>query len=76
MKTCKLRPTTSECRRCMDVEEALDLTIACNKCRYNTKRFEILGYVGGAFSQYALVNSGGIVEKVNINRIYDIREEN
>lgn len=54
----------------------MNITISCNNCRYNTKRFEILGYVGGMFSQYALVNSGGCVEKVNINRIYDIREEN
>lgn len=75
MKTCKLRPTTQECRRCINVEDALNLTIACNRCKYNTKRFEILGYVGGMFSQYALVNSKGCVEKVNIDRIYDIREE-
>lgn len=75
MKTCKLRPTAKECCRCIDSEDALNITISCNNCRYNTKRFELLGYVGGAFSQYALVNSGGIVEKVNINRIYDIREE-
>ena len=54
----------------------MNITIPCNNCRYNTKRFEILGYVGGAFSQYALVNSGGCIEKVNIDRIHDIREEN
>lgn len=76
MKTCKLRPTTKECRRCIDAEDALNITISCNNCRYNTQRFEILGYVGGVFSQYALVNSGGYIEKVNINRIRDIREEN
>jgi hypothetical protein len=59
----------------MDVEEALNLTIACQKCRYNTKRFEIVGFTSGLFADYALVTLGGYVEKVNIDRIYDIRED-
>lgn len=75
MKTCKLRPSAGECRRCMDVEEALNLTVMCQKCRYNTKRYEILDFVKGAFATYALVNMDGRVEAINIDRIHDVREE-
>ena len=75
MKTCKVRPTASDCRKCIDREEVLGVAISCQRCRYNTERYEIVGFVSGVFAKYALVNARGNVEAVNINRIYDIREE-
>ena len=75
MKTCKLRPSASECRRCIDIEETLNCTVMCQRCRYNTKRYEILGFEKGVFAVYALINMDGCVKAVNIDRIHDLRED-
>jgi hypothetical protein len=47
----------------------------CQHCRYNTKRYEILGFEKGIFTVYALINMDGCVKAVNIDRIHDLREE-
>ena len=70
MKTCKVRPSTSECRMCMDT-----CTPNCAHCGYDTIRYELLQIVSGIFNDYAYVQRDGKISKAYLENVYDIREE-
>ena len=75
MKSCKIRPTLGECNMCAEITEYFDQPPDCSKCDYNTKRYELIEVVSGIFNDYAFVSSNGKMQKVLIDRVYDIREE-
>lgn len=73
MKTCKVRPSASECHMCVDINDEMP---KCSQCAYNTVRYELLEIVSGIFNDYAFVQRNGNITKVALSNIYDIREEN
>lgn len=73
MRTCKVRPSSSECRLCADINDEIP---KCIECGYNTLRYELLEIVSGIFNDYAFVQRNGEITKVALGNIYDIREEN
>ena len=75
MRTCKVKPSISECDFCNDVAELYDDIPNCFKCKRNNKRYELLNIVSGILDNYAFVLSDGIIEKVSLSRVCDIKEE-
>ena len=75
MKTCRVKPSASECRMCAVTTEYFDQIPDCSKCGYRNARYELISIVSGIFNDYAFVQSMEKVIKVSLNRVYDIREE-
>ncbi len=47
----------------------------CSKCKLNTDTYELLQIGTGFWSgDYAMVQKGGKITKVSLNRIYDVKE--
>ena len=74
MKTCKVKPSASECRKCADTTDYFDHIPDCSKCGYKNARYELVSIVSGIFNDYAFVQSNGKFIKVSLDRIYDIKE--
>ena len=78
MKVCKVRPSRSQCRMCIDTWETLSGDTSqmpdCKTCVLNTQEYKIVDFANGLFCTYALLECNGRLEKVLINRLCDIRE--
>lgn len=78
MKTCKVKPTAGACRMCVDTWEDLSGDVSqmpdCQTCSYNTDVYEIVDYISSFWGTSALLQKGGKLFKVGIDRIYDIKE--
>lgn len=75
MRTCKVKPSASECRMCMDTADAFDGMPNCKECGYESIRYELVEIVSGLFNDYAFVQKDGKISKAYLDNIYDIREE-
>ena len=75
MRTCKVKPSASECQMCADTADYFDGIPNCSQCGYKTIRYELLEIVSGIFNDYAFVQSNGKISKVVLDRVYDIKEE-
>ena len=75
MRTCKVRPSSSECRMCADTADYFDGIPKCSQCPYKNIRYELLEIVSGIFNDYAFVQRDGKISKAYLDNIYDIREE-
>lgn len=75
MKTCKVKPPIGACSACYDIDFTEDSGPHCLTCIYNTKRYELLDIKPGLLCDYAFVQSDGKIQKVSLDRVYDIREE-
>lgn len=75
MKICKVRPDYSTYSACVATQEMFDVVDDCSKCKLNTDTYELL-QVGTEFwsGDYAMVQKGGKITKVSLNRIYDVKE--
>ena len=76
MKTCKVKPSASECRMCADICDEHDQIPKCDKCGYKALKYELLEIVSGIFNDYAFVQRDGKISKVALDNVYDIKEEN
>lgn len=79
-KICKVRPSHSRCRTCMDTWEMLSGDVNqmpdCNKCFSTTEEYELILIGTGFWSgDYAMVQKNGKIAKVPLSRVYDIREK-
>ena len=78
MKICKVYPTKSQCRMCVDAWELYSDDVSqmpdCKQCVFNTQEYKIVDFVSGLFNTYALLECGGKLEKVLISRLHDIQE--
>lgn len=74
-KTCKIKPTASECCMCADTADYFNGEPNCRNCRYNTTRYELIGIGSGLFNDYAFVQTNGKIQKVALDRVYDVRGE-
>lgn len=52
-----------------------DIVENCSKCELNTREYELL-QIGSSFwsGDYAMVQYDGEIEKIDLDRIYDIKE--
>ena len=75
MKTCKVKPSASECRMCADTADHFDIVPNCSQCSYKDIRYELVSVSSGVFCDYAFVQKHGKISKVYLDDIYDIKEE-
>ena len=75
MKICKVRPDHSTCSACIATQEMFTVIDDCGKCKLNTDTYELLQIGTGFWSgNYAMVQKGGKITKVSLNRVYDVKE--
>lgn len=74
-KTCKIRPSESRCKLCLDTAEGFDEIPDCKLCSYNTNRCEIIQIGSSFWGGYAIILMNGCLEKVSLSRVYDIKEK-
>lgn len=75
MKICKVRPDHSTCSACLATQEMCNVVDDCSKCKLNTDTYELLQIGTGFWSgDYAMVQKGGKITKVSLNRVYNIKE--
>ena len=75
MKICKVRPDHSTCSTCIATQEMFNVVDDCGKCKLNTDTYELLQVGTGFWSgNYAMVQKGGKIMKVSLNRVYDVKE--
>ena len=77
MKICKVKPDHSICSACMATQEMFDVVDDCSKCKLNTDTYELL-QIGTRFwsGDYAMVQKDGVIQKVSLSRVYDVKEQN
>lgn len=74
-RICRVKPSKNTCYACVDMQESCNVVKDCGTCGYHKRIYEIVDFIHGLFaSTYALVLWDGKIEKVPINRLYDIRE--
>ena len=64
MKTCKIKPHGSTCRDCMDIADSFNSIPDCNKCSYQTKRYDLI-QIGSNF---------GVVMPLSVTVVLHIQE--
>lgn len=75
MKICKVRPSYDQCSECLDYQIYCGEVLNCQTCSLNTNTYELLQIGTGFWSgDYAMVQKDGKIEKVALNRIYDVKE--
>lgn len=76
MKTCKIKPEVNTCLSCVDVQVAYNQIENCNQCELTKRQYTLVSVgVGGIFATpYAIVQYNGKLEKVALDRVYNIRE--
>lgn len=77
MKICKVKPDHSICSACMATQEMFDVVDDCSKCKLNTDTYELLQIGTELWSgDYAMVQKDGVIQKVSLSRVYDVKEQN
>ena len=75
MKTCKIKPPVGACIACFDIDyDENEPRVHCSTCSYNTKRYELLEVKSGLINDYAFIQSDGKIQKVSLDRVYDVKE--
>lgn len=74
MLTCKIHPRPWRCRACIDVEDHFGMVPDCSECMETT--YELIS-TGTSFwsGDYAMVVVDGQVERISLDRIYDVKEK-
>ena len=75
MKTCKVRPSVSQCRMCIDTADFFGQVPNCRKCEDEAEEYELYNVVTSFFgNDYAIVLCNKEAKKVPLDLIYDIKE--
>ena len=72
MKVCKIKPDSSACSACYDLAYECGGVPNCKLC--NNDECELLETHHSFWSDYAVIIRKGKLEKVEMSRVYDIRE--
>lgn len=77
MKTCKVKPDKDTCRVCLATQQMFGVVDNCSECELNKMRYEWVGTTYSTLwgSIYALVQSNGVIYKVLLDLVYDIKED-
>ncbi len=72
---CKVKPSITSCRACMETQEMFGVVDDCSICLLNTAEYELL-QIGTRFwsGDYAMVQRNGAIKKVSLSRVYDVKE--
>lgn len=74
-RLCKIKPDSATCSACVETQMMFDVIDDCSKCDLTTREYELLQIGTGFWSgDYAMVQYNGIIKKVSLSRIYDIKE--
>lgn len=75
MKICKVRPDRSTCSACVATQEMFNVIDDCGRCKANVDTYELLQIGTGFWSgDYAMVQKDGIITKVSLSQVYDVKE--
>lgn len=75
MKICKVRPDRSTCSACVATQEMFNVIDDCSRCKTNADTYELLQIGTGFWSgDYAMVQKDGIITKVSLSCVYDVKE--
>lgn len=75
MKICKVRPDRSTCSACVATQEMFNVIDDCGRCKANVDTYELLQIGTGFWSgDYAMVRKDGIITKVSLSQVYDVKE--
>ncbi len=75
MKICRVFPSSGTCDVCMNYADMDGSVPNCMACKQKQKTYELLQIGAGFFGSYAFVLADGKIEKVSLDRVFDIREE-
>lgn len=75
MKICKVKLTQNTCLSCIDTQMTFGVIDDCSKCKLKSQQYELLS-IGTSFwsGDWAMVQKDGKIEKVALDRVYDIEE--
>lgn len=74
MKICKVRSDRSTCSACIATQEMFNVVDDCSKCKANADTYELLQIGTGFWSDDSMVQKDGIITKVSLSRVYDVKE--
>lgn len=72
MKVCKVKPMSSACSACADLAYECGAVPNCREC--HNDEYELFETHHSFWGDYALIIKKGKLEKVELSRVYDIRE--
>ena len=74
--TCKIRPEHSTCSECIDIQMEYGESKDCAECPVITDEYELLDIKTSFWHKrdYALVLKDGLIQKVPLRRIYNVKE--
>lgn len=75
MHTCKIKPSAFTCRTCLDVADSCNAIPDCDKCKHQTMRYDLIQIGSNFWGGYAIVQAEGKLQKVALDRVYDIQEK-
>lgn len=76
MKVCKVRPSASQCRDCIDVADFFGQTPNCERCEKEVKEYELFKVETSFFgNDYAILLCNAGAKKVPLDLLYDIRDK-
>ena len=72
---CKLKIDKNTCYSCLDDQISSNKYIACEKCELKKREYEILSMGHSLFKgDWAMVlRPDGAIERVSLDRVYDVR---
>ena len=74
MKTCKVKPPYYICKGCIDIHDSYGMIEDCDLCKQNSPIYELVSVGSNFWGDYAMIQKDGLIEKVSLNRIYDLKE--
>lgn len=74
MRTCRVKPSAYQCYACGEVADFFNQVPNCEDCSYKKERYVLVGIVSKFFNDYAYVERDGTIDKVELDRVYDIVE--
>lgn len=74
MRICKVKPDSATCHACVETQEMFGVVDDCGRCDVKIREYELVKVGVSFWVAYALVMKDGVINKVSLNRVYDIRE--
>lgn len=75
MRTCKVIPELSACSACLETQQMFDMVDDCNKCELKNRIYDVIEVGSNFWGGYAIVSYDGKLEKVSLDRIFDIKNK-
>lgn len=73
-KVCNVKPDKDTCCSCMDYQVNEGVFKPCSACELKNRDYELLQLVSGIKHDYAFVLFNGTIEKVSLDRIFNVRD--